>query len=95
MKQVTQQACTAFNNGRQWRKDNTEVFTAGSDTFMTLYNNPIARRSNGKVFVSHAGWRTNTTKERLNGLPGVNIVQKNFVWFLNGQPMNDGWNLIE
>lgn len=25
------------------------------------------------------------TKERLNALPYVNIVQRNYVWYLNGQ----------
>lgn len=28
------------------------------------------------------------TKERLNALQGVNIVQKNFVWYLNGKEWN-------
>lgn len=30
------------------------------------------------------GFFTNTTKERLNALPGVNIVQKLGKWYLNG-----------
>ena len=42
---------------------------------------------------TNCGWFSNTTKERLNGLPNVNIYQKNFEWFLNGKKW-DG-NLID
>jgi hypothetical protein len=31
---------------------------------------------------------TTTTKERLNGLNGVNIHQKDFQWYLNGEAWN-------
>ena len=33
------------------------------------------------------------TKERLNGLHGVSITQKNFIWYLNGKKWNG--NLIK
>jgi hypothetical protein len=39
----------------------------------------------GDLWINDAGWQTVTTKERLNGFPSVNIVQKNFQWFLNGE----------
>ena len=29
-----------------------------------------------------------STKERLNALPNVNIIQRNFKWFLNGKVWN-------
>jgi len=41
--------------------------------------------------ITNAGWQSNTTKERLNGLSGVSIYQKNFQWFLNGKPWNGDW----
>lgn len=40
------------------------------------------------LWITAAGWRTNTTKERLNGLNGVNIYQKDFQWYLNGEAWN-------
>tara|TARA_Y100000592_G_C5381110_1_gene273463 strand:+ start:530 stop:898 length:369 start_codon:yes stop_codon:yes gene_type:complete len=40
------------------------------------------------LWITAAGWRTNTTKERLNGLNGVNIYQKDFQWHLNGEAWN-------
>lgn len=37
------------------------------------------------VFITNAGWQSNVTKERLNGLHNVSICQKKGVWYLNGQ----------
>jgi hypothetical protein len=45
----------------------------------------IKDRITNKISITNCGWFTPTTKERLNALPNVNIVQKNFVWYLNGQ----------
>ena len=42
----------------------------------------------GELYITAAGWQTVTTKERLNGFPSVNIVQKDFQWFLNGEAWN-------
>ena len=39
---------------------------------------------NGKRMPATRRWFTPTTKERLNALPDVNIVQRNFKWYLNG-----------
>jgi len=48
----------------------------------------------GVLSVSNAGWASNTTKERLNGLPGVRVNQKNWNWYLNGQEWDGGWKRI-
>jgi hypothetical protein len=44
--------------------------------------------------ISNAGWASNTTKERLNGLPNVRIHQKNWNWFLNGVEWNGEWTRV-
>jgi hypothetical protein len=54
-------------------------------TQMRLHGNIIAQKSNSGLTISTCGWATNTTKERLNGLYGVNIVQRNYEWYLNGE----------
>ena len=41
-----------------------------------------------ELWITAAGWRTNTTKERLNAFNGVNIYQKDFQWYLNGEAWN-------
>ena len=85
-RQITKDACKAFHNGYEFKKSNTEVRWAMNGTwFMWLHGNAIAQRDRGKLYVRTAGWRTSTTKERLNGLSGVSVYQSNFAWYLNGE----------
>jgi hypothetical protein len=99
MRKITEEAVNAFYNpylkGNCFNKGNTWVTHSAGLTTMYLHGHAIAKIEDGKLFVNHCGYRTATTKERLNGLAGVHIVQKNWVWFLNGKPMESGWNLIE
>lgn len=38
---------------------------------------------NGDITLDTGGWRTNTTKHRMNQYaPGVQVYQKNFEWFV-------------
>ena len=62
---------------------------------LKLHGNTIAVLDElGVLSVSNAGWASNTTKERLNGIPGVRVHQKNWTWFLNGQEWDGGWKRI-
>jgi hypothetical protein len=36
-----------------------------------------------------AGWNTPTTRERVNGITGLGIYQKNFTPMLNGQEIDE------
>lgn len=83
MRKITEQAIDAFLNYRRFKKGNTEVTSLGS---MFLFGNQIAwHDAKGRRWISNCGYKTVTTKERLNGLPHVNIIQKQGTWFLNGQ----------
>lgn len=85
MRKITALAVDAFLNGYSFYSGNTVVKQFNSVSVMFLHGNEIARiYPCGCLFISNGGWFSNTTKERLNGIPRVNIVQKNFVWFLNG-----------
>lgn len=53
-----------------------------------LHSNLIAKVSIDGLFITNAGWESNTTKERLNGINGVSIQQKKGVWYLNGTEWN-------
>jgi hypothetical protein len=56
------------------------------DGLMYLHGNLIAKYNDmGRLEISNCGWFSPTTKERLNGLKGVSIEQKDFQWFLNGK----------
>ena len=72
---------------RQCRKigGNTKVGEQNNIYFLALHGHRIAKLlPNNDLYIRSAGWETKTTKERLNGLPGVDIYQKNYVWYLNG-----------
>ena len=82
MRAITMEAVNAFVNGRNFKSSNTVV--RGKSFY--LHGNKIAwYDERGSLWITNCGWQTNTTKERLNGLPNVSIVQKNYQWYLNGQ----------
>ena len=88
MRTITQQSINAFNNAKRFKKANMEVEVLPNVTILKLHNNAIAYRYNDPertLTIDSCGWFSNTTKERLNALEGVNIQQKNFVWYLNGE----------
>ena len=62
----------------------------GNITKLKLHGNTIAikfetKKGKTHLFITNAGWESNTTKERLNALDGVSIVQRNFIWYLNDE----------
>jgi hypothetical protein len=86
-RKITKESVQKFLDGVPFKKSNMEVSREGTIYYLKLHGNKIAAlESDGKMWVSNAGWKSNTTKERLNGLPGVSIYQRNWMWFLNDQP---------
>ena len=91
MKKITRQAIEAFNNSNSFNKSNTVVEVLENVTILKLFGNPIAYKYNDPkrtLSITNCGWKTNTTKERLNGIDGVNIYQKKGIWYLNGEKWN-------
>jgi len=85
---ITRQAVAAFNNAESFKSGNTKVIVKPNVTVLLLFNNEIAYRYNDPertLSITNAGWESNTTKERLNGLDGVSIQQKAGIWYLNGK----------
>lgn len=96
MRQITIDSVNAFMNARKFRKQNMEVKVLPNVTILLLHGNEIAYRYNDvnrTLSITDCGWQSVTTKERLNGIPNVQIQQKNFEWFLNGKQWNG--NLID
>ena len=88
MRMTTQKAVAAFNNAESFKSGNTKVIVKPNVTVLLLFNNEIAYRYNDPertLSITNAGWESNTTKERLNGLDGVSIQQKAGIWYLNGK----------
>lgn len=90
MRKVTKQVCGAFMRREAAKCGNTH--TDGTRLF--LHGNAIAEWNGAELWVTSASWKTSTTKERLNGLPGVRIYQHKFQWFLNGSQWDGGWAKI-
>lgn len=86
MRKVTEESIACFLAGIKYNSSNTNVVISDETTKLQLFGHVIAEKTkDGKVFISNAGYATNTTKERLNGLPNVSISQKKGVWYLNGK----------
>lgn len=87
-RQITKQAIRAFNNNENFKLSNTSVTTDNGITKLYLFNNCIAKKENNKTYITLAGWNSTTTRERLNGIKGVSLCQRNFTPYLNGKEMN-------
>lgn len=91
MRKVTKNTIACFMAGIATRESNTSVEVEPNVTILKLHGNAIAYRYNDPektLSITNAGWATNTTKERLNAIPGVSISQKKGVWYLNGKEWN-------
>ena len=87
MKQITADMCHAMEQGKEMKKANTAVEYGSTAMYAYLHGNLIAAVTPERLYLRDAGWESNTTKERLNGLlewyglPYA-IVQRSFVWYL-------------
>jgi hypothetical protein len=91
MRQITEKITRAFNRRQSFKIGNSS--TDGTNLF--LFGNKIARWRHDGLWITNAGWKSNTTKERLNALSGVNISQIRGVWYLNGVEWNGTWINID
>jgi len=91
MRAVTFNAVQSFRDNETKKFGNTRVIVKDGITKLLLYDNLIAKKENGVLRVSNAGWQSNTTKERLNALHGVSINQSKGVWYLNGIEWDGDW----
>ena len=96
MRKITIDSVNAFLNRQTFKRQNMEVTSFDDSFYLKLHGNTIAvLHGDGTLMITDAGWQSNTTKERLNGLPNVNIHQKNFVWYLNGEEWNGNLTQIK
>jgi len=99
MRKITRDSVNAFLNRQTFKRQNMEVTSFDDSFYLKLHGNTIAvLHGDGTLMITNAGWESNTTKERLNGLIneylgypnciGRGIHQKNFVWYLDGEEWN-------
>ena len=87
MRKITREIVDAFQNSRSLTIGNSR--TNGESLW--LFDNKIAEIRRDGLWITNAGWDSATTKERLNGLSGVNIAQRGGNWFLNFRQWDGGW----
>jgi len=87
MRQITRDIVNAFQEMRSLRIDNSRTDGQG----IWLFDNKIVEVREDGVWITNAGWKSKTTKERLNGLSGVHIQQVRGNWFLNGREWDGRW----
>ena len=98
MRKITKETVYAFENNEKFKKQNMVVNELG----MYLHNHKIAEfvsrirfeDGNKNINITLAGWNTNTTRERLNGLEGVRVTTKHGQAYLNGEKWNGDWITI-
>ncbi len=91
MKKITKDSVKAFMNAETFKSSNTEVEVKPNVTILKLFGNEIAYRYNDPertLSITNCGWKTATTKERLNGIDGIDVRQVKGVWYLNGNEWN-------
>jgi hypothetical protein len=94
MRKITKDAVNAFKNGLEFNRSNTRVSIVKGFIHLFLFDNLIAARglNSNDVIITNAGYKTNTTKERLNGVLSAYtqnyIYQKRGVWYYNNTPWN-------
>jgi len=87
MRKITREIVNAFENSRSLTIGNSR--TNGESLW--LFGNKIAEIRRDGLWITNAGWQSVTTKERLNGLSGVEIITRRGNWYLNGRQWDGRW----
>jgi len=87
MRKITEEIVRAFRRGENRTIGNSR----SNNGSLYLFGNRIAAWRDGELWITNAGWTSKTTKERLNGLPGVRIHQRRGEWYLNDILWDGGW----
>jgi hypothetical protein len=95
MRNITHESTSAFMTGEKYNSGNTNVSIYGETIHLYLHGHLIAKKDSKGIKISNAGYFTNVTKERLNGIPGVSIAQRKGIWYLNGEQWNGEWITIQ
>lgn len=93
MRKIEEEMITAIKEAKSYKKDNTEVtYDLGNNQVVIyLHRNLIAYVDNDvfNLYLSDAGYRTKTTKSRLNAILSSydlgKIYSKKYQWYLNNE----------
>ena len=88
MRKIESLMNAAITQEKEFTRDNTHVTTKDGVSFVFLHGNCIAQVGDTFIRLFDGGWRTNTTKSRLNAIltvhgTGERVFQKNWQWFVS------------
>ena len=78
----------AIQSNKNWSSGNTQVVTNMGVSTVYLHGNKIAMIDDTSMTIFDGGWKSNTTKSRLNALcdefciAGEGVFQENFLWYV-------------
>jgi len=91
MKEITRKTVAKFIAKEPIKMGNTKVEVRGGMAYYYLHDNCIAILDDVELFISTCGWKSVTTKERLNGIllkvlgSSYQIRQRNFIWYIGDE----------
>jgi hypothetical protein len=84
--------------GRKTRKlgNNTYLETRDAETVAVRLHQTdvVTYKANGAVVLNSGGWKTNTTKARINEYSPVGISQEKRVWYVTKYEEGSGWQTL-
>jgi hypothetical protein len=95
-RKIINESVNAFLNKKEYKKSNMSVCQDYSGNYyLKQHGNTIAKIENDKIFISNAGWKSVTTKERLNELlyklnkGYISQIRGVWYWNINNQIMTN------
>tara|TARA_B100000965_G_scaffold384522_1_gene384870 strand:+ start:411 stop:752 length:342 start_codon:yes stop_codon:yes gene_type:complete len=88
MRKIESQMIDAIKNNKNWASQNTQVITNVTTSNVYLHGNLIATVDDTTMTIYDGGYKSNTTKSRLNALcdefciAGEGVFQKDFLWYV-------------
>lgn len=89
MRKIERLMNAAITDGRNFSSGNTTVTHEDGVAIVTLHGNKIAEVGDNFVTIFDGGWKSSTTKSRLNailrehGIHGECVFQRNWNWFVH------------
>lgn len=91
MRKITEDAYNAFMNNRIFKLSNMHVFVNDGITKMYLFQNLIAKKVNGQIYITSANYPTRTTVERLSCFVSIKRIKGQLVIF-NSEKQKIKWD---
>jgi hypothetical protein len=88
MRVIERKMNEAITASKDWSLDNTEVINEGGVSIVKLYGKKIAEVGDTWLRIYDGGYRSNTTKSRLNAIlrvhgNGEGVYQEKYEWFFS------------